>query len=92
MTTDGSISDIPRESYVSAEERVVAELKEVGKPFILIVNSIHPEREETKRLANELAEKYDIPALALSVADMREEDMLDACAKSSMNSRYMKLT
>jgi stage IV sporulation protein A len=77
VTTDGSISDIPRESYVSAEERVVAELKEVGKPFILIVNSIHPEREETKRLANELAEKYDIPALALSVADMREEDMLN---------------
>lgn len=76
VTTDGTISDIPRESYVNAEERVVAELKEVGKPFILIVNSIHPEKPETRQLASELAEKYDIPALALSVADMREEDML----------------
>lgn len=76
ITTDGSITEIPREAYVEAEERVVAELKEVGKPFILIVNSIHPRSEETQVLRDELAEKYDIPVLALSVDAMDEEDIL----------------
>lgn len=76
ITTDGSITEIPREAYVEAEERVVAELKEVGKPFILIVNSIRPRSEETQALRDELAEKYDIPVLALSVDAMDEEDIL----------------
>lgn len=76
ITTDGTITDIPREAYVEAEERVVAELKEVGKPFILIINSTRPRSEETQLLRDELAEKYDIPVLAMSVDTMDEEDIL----------------
>ncbi|MEI7024560.1 stage IV sporulation protein A [Paenibacillus sp. y28] len=75
ITTDGSIAEIPRSSYVSAEERVVEELKEVGKPFILIVNSTRPQSEEVTALRGELAAKYDIPVIAMSVAAMNEEDM-----------------
>lgn len=76
MTTDGSIADISRESYVEVEERIVSELKEVGKPFILLLNSSHPFSEPVQELRSELAEKYDIPVIALSVATMNEEDIL----------------
>ncbi|MCS1350974.1 stage IV sporulation protein A [Mechercharimyces sp. CAU 1602] len=76
VTTDGSITDIPRESYEEIEERIVGELKEVGKPFILLLNSTQPYSEEAQALRNELAERYDIPVLAVSVATMMEEDFL----------------
>ncbi|GBF11693.1 stage IV sporulation protein A [Tepidibacillus sp. HK-1] len=76
MTTDGSITEIPRESYVSAEERVVEELKEVGKPFVMVINTTEPYSERVDSLRNELAEKYDIPVLAMSVANMQEEDIV----------------
>jgi stage IV sporulation protein A len=75
ITTDGSIGEIPRQDYVEAEERVIAELKEVGKPFIMIVNSVHPHNPETEKLRTALAEKYDIPVLAMSVESMRETDV-----------------
>jgi len=77
VTTDGTISDISRESYVDAEERVVEELKEVGKPFVMVVNSTQPQSTETITLAHELAEKYDIPVVPASVADMREDEILN---------------
>ncbi|MFD2672887.1 stage IV sporulation protein A [Marinicrinis sediminis] len=76
VTTDGSIAEIPRYSYVESEERVIAELKEVGKPFILIVNSLEPRGSQAQQLRAELAEKYDIPVVAMSVADMNENDMM----------------
>ncbi|MEO3945214.1 stage IV sporulation protein A [Gorillibacterium sp. CAU 1737] len=76
VTTDGTISEIPRSSYVLAEERVVAELKEVGKPFILIINSTKPTGEAAQELRGELSAKYDIPVMALSVATMGEEEVL----------------
>lgn len=76
VTTDGSIAEIPRNSYVQAEERVINELKEVGKPFVLIINSTRPRSEETLHLRNELAAKYDIPVMTMSVASMGEEDVM----------------
>jgi stage IV sporulation protein A len=76
LTTDGSITDIPRSSYAEIEERVINELKELGKPFILLLNTTHPEGEQAQSLREELAEKYDIPVIALSVATMGEEDIL----------------
>ncbi|MCQ2010089.1 MAG: stage IV sporulation protein A [Sporolactobacillus sp.] len=75
VTTDGSIGEIGREDYVESEERIVDELKEVGKPFILIVNSTHPYHPETEALRKELSEKYDIPVLAQSVENMTEHDI-----------------
>jgi stage IV sporulation protein A len=76
VTTDGTISEIPRNAYLEAEERVVNELKEVGKPFVLLVNSARPKSEEAQALRNELAIKYDIPVMAVSAATMGEEDVM----------------
>ncbi|GIQ71033.1 stage IV sporulation protein A [Xylanibacillus composti] len=76
VTTDGTIADIERSSYVESEERVIAELKEVGKPFMLIINSTQPNGPEALALRDELAEKYDIPVMTMSVAEMTERDML----------------
>lgn len=75
ITTDGTIGELPRENYVEAEERVVSELKEVGKPFIIIINSARPYQHETEVLRQQLQEKYDIPVLAMSVEGMREADV-----------------
>jgi stage IV sporulation protein A len=75
VTTDGSIGEIPRYDYVESEERVVEELKEVGKPFIMLINSTHPHHPDTQQLRNELCEKYDIPVLAMSVEGMTEHDI-----------------
>ena len=60
VTTDGSIAGISRENYVEAEERVVGELKQSNKPFIIVLNSTNPESEETIQLALELQNKYDV--------------------------------
>ncbi|MEX2416195.1 MAG: stage IV sporulation protein A [Paenibacillaceae bacterium] len=76
VTTDGSIAEIPRSSYIQAEERVIEELREVGKPFIMILNSTTPNSESTLKLRNELAEKYDIPVIPLSVASMGEPEVM----------------
>lgn len=76
ITTDGSITDIPRPSYIEAEERVIAELKELGKPFVLVMNTIHPEEEETQKLAETLALKYDVPVKVLNVMQMTLDDIL----------------
>ncbi len=76
ITTDGSISDIDRVSYIEAENRVISELKEVGKPFIVLVNSIHPRSEQTLSICNEIHETHDVPVLAVSVEQMGEQEML----------------
>ncbi|RFU68503.1 stage IV sporulation protein A [Peribacillus saganii] len=77
ITTDGTIGEIPRADYLEAEQRVIEELKEVGKPFIMIVNSVQPHHPETDALREKLQEKYDIPVLAMSVEGMRESDVLN---------------
>ncbi|MCP8616707.1 stage IV sporulation protein A [Salirhabdus salicampi] len=75
VTTDGTIGDIAREDYVEAEEKVVSELKEVGKPFIMVLNTVRPHHKDTELLREELKEKYDIPVVALSVEEMRDHDV-----------------
>ena len=75
MTTDGSIGELNRTDYVDAEKRVVEELKEIGKPFIIILNSTHPMLPETERLADELNESYQVPVLPISVENMTERDI-----------------
>jgi stage IV sporulation protein A len=75
VTTDGSITDIERSSYVDAEERVVNELKDIHKPFVIMLNSVHPYSEETKRLARDLEEKYDSPVIATDVLNLTEKDV-----------------
>lgn len=75
MTTDGSIGDFSRGDYVSAEESVVEELKSINKPFIIVLNSVHPMLPETEKLANSLKEKYGVPVIAVSVENMQEREM-----------------
>ena len=77
VTTDGTIGEIPRGDYIDAENKIVDELKEVGKPFIMVINSARPTSEETKQLRQELSETYDIPVLAMSVESMEEHDVYD---------------
>lgn len=77
MTTDGSIGEIPRNEYVQAEETVVNELKSIGKPFIVILNSVHPMLPETEKLANSLKESYGVPVIPISVENMQEREMYD---------------
>lgn len=75
ITTDGSITDIPREEYVEAEERVVNELKSINKPFIIILNSAHVYDPETAELKKSLEEKYDVPVQVVDVLNMKQEDI-----------------
>lgn len=75
VTTDGSIGEINRSGYVEAEQRVISELKEIGKPFIVILNSVHPMLPETENLADELRESYGVPVLPISVENMSERDI-----------------
>ncbi len=75
VTTDGSIADIPRENYAAAEERVIGELKAIGKPFVIVLNSRAPEGDEPQRLRQVLAEKYGVPVLLLNVKEMSLGDI-----------------
>ncbi len=75
ITTDGSISDIERSEYEEAEERVIEELKEIKKPFIVLLNSVDPYSEETKALANKLSEKYDVPVIPVNCLELDENEI-----------------
>ncbi|PEY30346.1 stage IV sporulation protein A [Bacillus cereus] len=75
ITTDGTIGEIPRRDYIEAEERVINELKEVGKPFIMIINTVQPYHPDTEKLRQSLSEEHDIPVLAMSVESLRETDV-----------------
>ena len=73
VTTDGSVTDIPRSDYLEAEERVIRELQELGKPFVVLVNSLHPE--EARPLAEELQQKYSVRCLAVNCLELGEGDL-----------------
>ena len=75
VTTDGSIGEIPRESFVEAEERIVRELKEIGKPFAIILNSATPSAGSSLSLAYELEEKYGVPVALVSCLELDAEDI-----------------
>lgn len=75
VTSDGTIGDISRESYVTAEERIVSELKDIGKPFAIVLNSARPESEEALALAYELESKYSVPVALVSCIDLDAEDI-----------------
>lgn len=77
VTTDGSVADIARENYVKAEERVVAELKENNKPFVIVLNSRNPELEAVQNLAKSLEEKYNVPVLAQDVTKLGSAEIAE---------------
>ncbi len=80
VTTDGTIADIPRESYIPAEERVVRELRECGKPFAIILNSASPDSESAHALATELEEKYSAPVALVCCPELNAEDIREILA------------
>lgn len=77
ITTDGSIGEMSRNNYIEAEEKVITELKNINKPFIVILNTTHPNNPETRMIAKELNEKYNVPVMPLSIIDMTEIDILN---------------
>lgn len=81
ITTDGSITDIPRKDYVDAEKRVIKELKDINKPFVVLLNSIHPEEEETIELAHELSRQYDVSVKPIDIASMDQNDLKDVFSR-----------
>lgn len=75
VTSDGSIGEFQRTDYVEAEKRVIEELKAIGKPFIVILNSTHPTLPDTERLAESIKEEHNVPVLPISIEAMNEKDM-----------------
>ena len=81
ITTDGSITDIPREDYLKAEERVIRELKELNKPFIIVLNSNDPYSEYTKNLALDMQEKYGVTVIPTDCENLNIDDINDMFGK-----------
>ncbi len=77
VTTDGSISDIPREEYAECEERVIRELQELGKPFVVLLNCMEPASEAAQALAAQMAEAYGTTVLPVNCLDLAENDIRD---------------
>ncbi len=81
VTTDGSISDIPREEYEEAEDRVISELKGLNKPFVVLLNCVYPESESSRRLANDLTDKYKVPVIAVNCMELDEEHIKEIISR-----------
>lgn len=75
ITTDGSISDIPRTEYAEAEDRVISELKHIDKPFIVLLNCMYPDSEEARAEAEKIAEKHQVTVLPVNCLDLKEADI-----------------
>ena len=75
VTCDGSFSEIPRQEYAEVEERVISELRAINKPFVVLLNSAHPQSDETRALADALSLQYDVTVLPVSCADISEQDI-----------------
>ena len=81
ITTDGSISDIPREEYAEAEERIIDELKSINKPFIVLLNCMYPDSNEALELAEELSQKYGVCVIPISCLELEESDIKQILSK-----------
>lgn len=81
VTTDGTITEIPREDYIEAEERVVNELRAMNKPFIIVLNSSMPYSQETKNLAQMLEEKYGVSVIPANCTGLGADDINNILGK-----------
>ncbi len=77
ITTDGTITDIPREDYIEAEERVIAELQEIGKPFIVLLNTTDPDSERAKAICEEISHRHQVRCIPVNCLLLTEEDIGD---------------
>ena len=76
ITTDGTISSIPRDEYEEAEERVIDELKALDKPFVVLMNSAEPKSSRTTQLCSDLTEKYGVPVVAVNCLELTEQEVI----------------
>lgn len=81
VTTDGSISDIPRDEYREAEERVISELKEINKPFVILLNCMYPNSSSVIDLKGKMEEKYEVPVVAVNCLELNEDNIKDILTK-----------
>ncbi len=77
VTTDGSVTDLPREAYEEAEERVIRELQELGKPFLVLLNAENPADAETQALRERIAQRYGVSCLCMNCLTLSEEDVTE---------------
>ncbi len=89
VTTDGSITELPREAYVAAEERAIGELKALKKPFVLLLNCKQPEK--AGKLKAALESKYEVPTVALNVEKMGEEEIKEVLQKALLEFPVLRL-
>ena len=75
VTTDGSITEIPREDYIDAEERVIRELKELNKPFVILLNTVKPYAPETEKIRSDIADRHGVPVISINCAQLKSEDL-----------------
>lgn len=75
ITTDGTIGEIPRDDYIEAEKRVIEELKALGKPFVVLLNSVSPDSPSTKKLVSEMVGEYGVPVLAVNCKTLSEDQI-----------------
>lgn len=75
VTCDGSFGELPRESFLDAEERTIKELQALGKPYIVLLNSAKPYAEETRNLADEISEKYQVTVMPINCEQLKKEDI-----------------
>lgn len=76
ITSDGSFGELPREDFISAEDRVIKELQEIHKPFIILLNSFEPHSEHTQTLRKQMSEKYGVPVMAVNCQTLDEKDIV----------------
>ena len=77
ITTDGTITDIPREDYLEAEERVITELQELGKPFLVLLNSAYPNSDRAKAIRSDISARYDVTCMAVNCLELGVGDVTD---------------
>lgn len=75
VTTDGSFGDLPRDNYIPAEEKTIAELKKLKKPFIVLLNTNKPYSETTANLANDIANKYNVTVMPVNCEQLKKDDI-----------------
>ena len=73
VTTDGTVADIPREDYLEAEERVIRELQELGKPFVVLLNSADPAGDRAQAIARDIASRYEVNCMAVNCLELGED-------------------
>ncbi len=75
VPTDGTITDIPREDYLQAEDRVITELKELGKPFLVLLNCVNPKADRARAIQAEITQRYDVTCVAANCLEIDQEDV-----------------